>query len=220
MPRPLRKFKVFIVDGHPLIRDGLRSRISSLPHLVVCGESASEDEAFHAIQRLKPDLVIVDIILKEGTGLELVKRLRTHCPNVRCLVIDGYHESPYAERALRVGALGYLSKHETESLLLEAIEQTLRGERFAGPELSKRLIQTAMCGQHPPTTPLEALSNRELEIFQWIGQGLSTSQIATKLFLSVHTVDTHRENIKRKLALKSASELTRAAVQWVLENQS
>lgn len=220
MARSLRKSSVYIVDGHPLIREGLRSRILSQPHLSICGESASEDDAFRAIKRLKPDLVIVDIILQEGTGIELIKRLRSQCPSIKCLVIDGYHDSPYAARALRSGALGYVSKHETETLLLEAIDKTLRGERFAGPELSKRLIQEAVGGQRLPSTPLEALTNRELEIFQWIGQGLSTGQIATKLFLSVHTIDTHRENIKRKLVLKSAPELTRAAVQWVLENQS
>lgn len=115
MARSLRKSSVYIVDGHPLIREGIRSRILSQPHLSICGEPASEDDAFRAIKRLKPDLVILDIVLNEGTGIELIQRLRIQCPSIKCLVIDGYHDSPYAARALRSGALGYVSKHETEN---------------------------------------------------------------------------------------------------------
>jgi DNA-binding NarL/FixJ family response regulator len=139
-------------------------------------------------------------------------------PVVKMLVISGFQESLYAERACRAGAMGYLNKQESSEKMIEAIRTVLAGERFLSPEISRRLISQALSSSDRKKTPIEQLTDRELEIFRMIGQGLSTSLIASRLFLSTHTIDTHRENIKRKLSINSAAELSRAAVQWLLEN--
>lgn len=210
--------KILIVDDHPSVREGLALRISLHADLEVCGEAESEDQAVALVKQLKPDLVLVDISLKSGHGLELIKRIRSMDPTVRMLVISGFQESLYAERACRAGALGYLNKQESSEKMIEAIRTVLAGERFLSPEISRRLISQALGSSDRKKTPIEQLTDRELEVFRMIGEGLSTGIIANRLFLSTHTIDTHRENIKRKLTLNSAAELSRAAVQWLLEN--
>ena len=210
--------KILIVDDHPSVREGLALRISLHAVLEVCGEAESEDQAVALVKQLKPDLVLVDISLKSGHGLELIKRIRSMDPTVRMLVISGFQESLYAERACRAGALGYLNKQESSEKMIEAIRTVLGGERFLSPEISRRLISQALGSSDRKKTPIEQLTDRELEVFRMIGEGLSTGIIANRLFLSTHTIDTHRENIKRKLTLNSAAELSRAAVQWLLEN--
>lgn len=219
MSRAFSPARIFIVDDHPLVREGLHLRISNQPEWVVCGEAAGEEEAFAAILAEKPDLAIIDITLKHGHGLELIKRLKSHSPQTKILVVSGHHESLYAERALRAGAIGYLNKQESQTKLLDAIRITLTGERFIGPEISQRLIGKAIGSSTSAPTPIESLTDRELEIFQLIGRGTATGAIAEALFLSCHTVDSHRENIKRKLAITSGSELNRSAVEWVIRNQ-
>jgi DNA-binding NarL/FixJ family response regulator len=209
--------KILIVDDHPSVREGLALRISLHADLEVCGEADSEEQAITLVKQLKPDLVLVDISLKSGHGLELIKRIRTMDAAIRILVISGFQESLYAERACRAGALGYLNKQESSEKMIEAIRTVLAGERFLSPEISRRLISQALGSSDRRRTPIEQLTDRELEIFRMIGEGLSTGLIANRLFLSTHTIDTHRENIKRKLALNSAAELSRAAVQWLLE---
>ena len=210
--------KILIVDDHPSVREGLALRISLHADLEVCGEAESEDQAVALVKQLKPDLVLVDISLKSGHGLELIKRIRSMDPTIKVLVISGFQESLYAERACRAGAMGYLNKQESSERMIEAIRTLLGGERFLSPEISRRLISQALGSSHEKKTPIEQLTDRELEIFRMIGEGLSTGLIANRLFLSTHTIDTHRENIKRKLTLNSAAELSRAAVQWLLEN--
>ena len=210
--------KILIVDDHPSVREGLALRISLHADLEVCGEAESEDQAVALVKQLKPDLVLVDISLKSGHGLELIKRIRSLDPTVKMLVISGFQESLYAERACRAGAMGYLNKQESSDRMIEAIRTVLGGERFLSPEISRRLISQALGSSDEKKTPIEQLTDRELEIFRMIGEGLSTGLIANRLFLSTHTIDTHRENIKRKLTLNSAAELSRAAVQWFLEN--
>ena len=210
--------KILIVDDHPSVREGLALRISLHADLEVCGEAESEDQAVALVKQLKPDLVLVDISLKSGHGLELIKRIRSLDPTVKMLVISGFQESLYAERACRAGAMGYLNKQESSERMIEAIRTVLGGERFLSPEISRRLISQALGSSDEKKTPIEQLTDRELEIFRMIGEGLSTGLIANRLFLSTHTIDTHRENIKRKLTLNSAAELSRAAVQWLLEN--
>jgi RNA polymerase sigma factor (sigma-70 family) len=163
-------------------------------------------------------LVLVDISLKSGHGIELIKRIRSFDPAIKILVISGFQESLYAERAFRAGALGYLNKQESNEKMIEAIRTVLAGERFISPEISRRLINQALDASDVTKTPIEQLTDRELEIFRMIGEGLTTSGIANRLGLSTHTIDTHRENIKRKLAARNAAELSRAAVQWLLEN--
>ena len=210
--------KILIVDDHPSVREGLALRISLHADLEVCGEAESEDQAVALVKQLKPDLVLVDISLKSGHGLELIKRIRSLDLAVKMLVISGFQESLYAERAYRAGAMGYLNKQESSEKMIEAIRTVLAGERFLSPEISRRLISQALGSSDRKKTPIEQLTDRELEIFRMIGEGLSTSLIASRLFLSTHTIDTHRENIKRKLSINSAAELSRAAVQWLLEN--
>jgi DNA-binding NarL/FixJ family response regulator len=210
--------KILIVDDHPSVREGLALRISIHSDLEVCGEAESEEQAIELVRQTKPDLVLVDISLKSGHGLELIKRIRSMDQSVKMLVISGFQESLYAERACRAGAMGYLNKQESSEKMIEAIRTVLAGERFLSPEVSRRLISQALGSSDRKKTPIEQLTDRELEVFRMIGEGLSTGLIASRLFLSTHTIDTHRENIKRKLTLNSAAELSRAAVQWLLEN--
>lgn len=210
--------KILIVDDHPSVREGLALRISLHSDLEVCGEAETEDQALALVKQTGPDLVLVDVSLKSGHGIELTKRIRSLDPAIKMLVISGFQESLYAERAFRAGALGYLNKQESNEKMIEAIRTVLAGERFLSPEISRRLINHALGASDVTKTPIEHLTDRELEIFRMIGEGLSTSAIANRLFLSTHTIDTHRENIKRKLAVSTAAELSRTAVQWLLEN--
>ncbi|XZE43509.1 response regulator [Pirellulaceae bacterium SH467] len=212
------KSRILIVDDHPLMRDGLTMRITSQTDLVVCGEAATEEEALTLVKNLCPDLVLIDISLKSGNGIELVKRVRLLNATTKMLIVSAFQESLYAERALRAGALGYLDKQESNEKLIEAIRTVLRGERFVSAETTQRLVSQALGKRSMTDDPLAALTDRELEIFRLIGAGLSTSAIADQLFLSTHTVDTHRENMKRKLGAKSGAELNRQAIQSMLQS--
>ena len=218
MSRSSSPARILIVDDHPLVREGLAMRIGLHADLEICGEAESEDEAIEKVKEVCPNVVLVDISLKSGHGLDLIKRIKSFNPAIKMLVVSGFQESLYAERALRAGALGYLNKQESNEKLIEAIRTVLAGKRFLSPEISRRLIEHALSGQDVEKTPIESLTDRELEIFRMIGEGLTTSSIANRLFLSTHTIDTHRENIKRKLSVKTAAELSRTAVQWFLEN--
>ncbi len=210
--------KILIVDDHPSVRDGLSLRIALHSDFEVCGEADSEDEAFKLVKHSAPDLVLIDISLKSGNGIELIKRIRSHNPAIKMLVVTGFQESLYAERACRAGALGFLNKQESSVKLMEAIRTVLAGERFLSPALSRRLINQSLGVRDKTKSPIENLTNRELEIFRMIGEGLTSGAIAERLMLSPYTIDTHRENIKRKLDISNAAELARAAVQWLLES--
>jgi DNA-binding NarL/FixJ family response regulator len=209
--------RILIVDDHPMMRDGLTMRINSQEDMLVCGEAACENEAVELVIQTCPDLVLVDISLQSGNGIELVKRIRLLNAETKILVVSTFQESLYAERALRAGALGYLNKQESNDKLLEAIRTVLKGERFVSPEITQRLVSQALGKQSLTDDPLKMLTDRELEIFRLIGAGNSTSTIAEQLFLSPHTVDTHRENIKKKLGFKNAAQLNRQAIQSMLE---
>lgn len=210
--------KILIVDDHPMVREGMAMRIAAQRDLQVCGEAATEEEALALAQQTDPDLIIIDISLKSGHGLELIKQIKSRHPAVRMLVVSGFQESLYGERALRSGAMGYLNKQESSEKLIEAIRTVLRGDRFVSADLTRRLIAQALGSHGAAQDPFEQLTDRELEIFRLIGQGLTSSAIARRLHLSSHTIDTHRENIKRKLGAQDAAELNRQAVQWLLEN--
>jgi len=212
------KSRIMIVDDHPMMRDGLNMRISSQDDMEVCGEAATENAAVELVRQLCPDLVLIDISLKEGNGIELVKRIRLLNATTKMLVVSTFEESLYAERALRAGALGYLNKNESNEKLIEAIRTVLRGDRYVSAETTQRLVSQALGKRDVMDDPLETLTDRELEIFRLIGAGVSTSAIADQLFLSTHTVDSHRENIKKKLGSKTAAELNRRAIQAMLEN--
>lgn len=210
--------RILIVDDHPSVRDGLLLRIALHSDLEVCGEADSEDEAFKLVKQSVPDLVLIDISLKSGNGIDLIKRIRSHSPAIKMLVVTGFQESLYAERACKAGALGFLNKQESSVKLIEAIRTVLAGERFLSPAITRRLVNQSLGVRDNTKSPIENLTNRELEIFRMIGEGLTSGAIAERLFLSPYTIDTHRENIKRKLDVRNAAELSRAAVQWLLEN--
>lgn len=209
--------RIMIVDDHPMMRDGLTMRISSQADMEVCGEAATEDDAVELVKQISPDLVVVDISLQGGNGIELIKRIKALNPTVKMLVVSAFQESLYAERAMRAGALGYLNKQESNEKLIHAIRTVMKGERYASVELTQRLVAQALGKRNETQSPIEQLTDRELEIFRLIGTGVSTGAIAEQLFLSTHTIDTHRENIKRKLGAKSGAELNRLAIQAVLE---
>ncbi len=210
--------RILIVDDHSMVREGLRLRIGAYPDLEVCGEATTEDEAMELVKETNPQLIIVDISLKSGHGLELIKRVKSSYPSIKMLVSSGFEESLYAERVLRAGALGYLNKQDSGEKVIEAIRTVLRGERYVSAEITRRLVSQALGNRGELKSAVDVLSDRELEVFRMIGQGRTSSAIANELMLSTHTIDTHRENIKRKLGLKNAAELNRQAVQFLLEN--
>lgn len=219
MSTETKQARILIVDDHPIMRDGLTARISNEPDLTVCGEAEDVDTALQLVQELSPDLVIIDISLKSGHGLDLAKRIRERHPKTKMLVNSMYDESVYAERSLQVGAMGYLSKHMARECLIDAIHTVLQGKTYLSPEMTDHIVKTRVAGlARPGMSPIESLSDRELEVLTLIGQGITTGAIAKKLFLSVHTIDTYREKLKIKLNLANGAELNRYAAQWVLEN--
>jgi DNA-binding NarL/FixJ family response regulator len=213
-PKPAR---IAIVDDHPLVREGLAARISAQSDLEVCGEASDTDEALALIRATQPMLVIVDLALKSGSGLDLIKKLMAEAPQAKILFVSAYEESLFAERTLRAGAHGYINKQELQGKVIEAIRAVLRGEHYLSAEMAQRLMAQAIAGK-PLPRGADALTDRELQIFELIGQGKSTRSIAQQLHLSVHTIESHRENIRAKLSLRNGTELVQRAVQWRLEN--
>jgi DNA-binding NarL/FixJ family response regulator len=218
--RPRRcGIRLLIVDDHPVMRRGLSQVVSEMGNLEVCGEAASKDEAMEMIGNTRPDVVIVDISLGEENGLDLIKEINARFSTIKILVHSMHDETIFAERVLRAGALGYIGKNETTQELIEAIHRVVNGEVHLSPRMTRRVLRRKV-GQSAPAleeSPVTTLTDRELQVFDLIGRGVNTKQIAARLALSVKTVESHRENIKTKLGLANAIELTREAVQWVLE---
>jgi len=212
--------RVLIVDDHPAVREGLAIRIASQPDLEVCGEAADVAEAMKRFDASRPDVVVVDIQLKASSGLDLVKRITSRDESARILVWSMYPDKVYARRALKAGALGYINKEHTTDRLIEAIRCVADGKVYLCEEMAETLLSQAVGRKQTlPCSPLESLSDRELQVFRLIGDGLTTSQVARRLHLSPHTIDTHRQRIKEKLNLASAAELTQAAIRWVVEGE-
>ena len=211
----LGKKQILIVDDHPMMRQGLGQLISAEPDLCVCGEAETAAGALNAIGTLKPDLVLADISLPGKNGLELIKDFQSLQPGLPVLVISMHDESLYAERVLRAGGRGYIMKQEGGKKMMQAIRQVLEGKIYVSEKMSANILET-FSGRHASAegSPIEKLTDREFEIFQLMGQGQGTREIAEKLHLSIKTVDAHRANIKAKLKLTSASELIRFAVRW------
>jgi DNA-binding NarL/FixJ family response regulator len=217
---PLGKKTILIVDDHPVLRRGLATLIESEPDLAVCGEAATYQAALEAIREHRPDLVVVDLAIEGRDGLDLVKELKVLHPEVPALVLSMYDESVYAERCLKAGAHGYVTKQELDTTVLVAIHRVLDGERYMSNKVESLLAAKFISGQALDTdSPLDALSDRELQVFRLIGQGRTTRQIAETLTLSVKTIESHIEHIKQKLALESAAELAQRATQWVETNR-
>ena len=207
--------KVFLVDDHPLVREWLAALIHQQTDLVVCGEAESRQQAVPAILALKPDVAIVDLTLKDSSGLELIKDLVRICPAVAVLVLSMHEEAHYAERALRAGAKGYIMKRETTKRVVAAIRQVLQGKLYVSDGVAEVMMSRFVQGKTLSScSPVELLSDRELEVFELLGQGRGTRQIAEVLRVSIKTVQAYNARIKEKLNLRSATELVREAVRW------
>lgn len=209
--------RVFVADDHPIVRQGMVLLIGQEPGLMVCGEAAKPAEVLRALPAAKPDIAILDLSFGEGIeGLQLVRQLRDSYPKLRILVLSMQDESAFAERLLRAGANGYIMKQEAANNVLDAIHQVLRGDGYMSDKMKERLMRRMTGGKtYLSSSPLDSLSNREVEIFGMIGKGLSTRKIAESLHISIKTVETHREHIKAKLEIGNSSELVHRAVQWL-----
>ena len=215
-----RVAKVVIVDDHPAIRDGLIHRLSVYPEFTVCGEAADLPEALQVISATAPDVAVIDIGLKQGDGLDLVKRLKARDCQAKLLVWSLQSDTVYAERALRAGAVGYIRKDEATDAIVEAIRSVLDGNIYLNPRMMDLIVRRNIAGTDRDITPdsLTDLSDRELEVFRLTGQGLDTIQVAERLSVSPKTVETYKARIKDKLGLESGAEMLFRAVRWVIEN--
>lgn len=210
------RIRVFVVDDHPIVRKGLVLLVAQQPDMELAGEAEAADEALRAILKTDVDVVVADVFLKDSSGIELVRDLQDRRPDLPVLLLSMHDEGLYAERALRAGARGYLMKIEPPERIVEAVRQVLRGQICVSASMTTRMLLRIVDGDKAPgALPLGRLSDRELEVFELIGQGLGTRKIADKLHLSVKTVEAHRAKIKRKLKLADASALLRQAFLWV-----
>lgn len=216
--RKTQKCRILIVDDHPIVHRGLAEVLAREPDMEVCGGSDNVGEALQEVEALHPDLVVVDMGLSDSNGIELISEISKHHSEIKTVVWSTFDEKVFAERAIRAGAMGYVNKRDAIERLIEAIRGVLKGNYCLSPGMTNRLLQRASCNRRLDEDPVDRLTNRELEVFEMIGQGMTTRQIARKLELSPKTVEAHRENIKAKLDLKNSGELSRRAVLWVLEN--
>ena len=210
------KTRILIVDDHPIVRQGLAELINHESDLVVCGQAEDAHEAIKAIKDLSPTMAIIDISLKETSGLELIKDIHSQYPDLPVLALSMHDEMLYAERALRAGAMGYIMKQEATENVIVAVRRILGGEIYVSDRMAARMVRKLVTGQIETTTSqVASLSDRELEVFHLIGKGHGTRQISERLHLSVKTIETYRAHIKEKLNLADAAELLQYAIQWV-----
>ncbi|HND53891.1 MAG TPA: response regulator transcription factor [Pirellulaceae bacterium] len=212
----MTKWRVLIIDDHPIVRRGLRQLVGEQPDFEICGEAGTRQEALDIAASTQADIAIVDLILPDSPGLGLIERLRANHPDLRLLVSSMHDERLFARRVLQLGARGYIAKQESPELMLEALRSIGRGEIWTSERVRSSLSGRNHRGA-AEASPLTALTNRELEVFEMIGHGRSTREIADRLGLSVKTVETHRASIKMKLGARTSTELSQYAVQWVLE---
>ncbi len=210
------KRRIFLVDDHPITRQGVVVLINQESDLEVCGEADSAPKAFDLLQKSKADLAVVDISLKTTSGIELTKNLKVLLPDLPVLIMSMHDESLYAERALRAGAKGYVMKQEASDNILIAIRRILDGELYLSEKMKEKMLHRLVHNRKDEVVfSIDTLSDREMEVFQLIGNGFSTRQIATKLNLSVKTIDSYREHLKLKLHIEKGADLVRHAIQWV-----
>jgi DNA-binding NarL/FixJ family response regulator len=211
---------IFIVDDHPIVRQGLALLINREPDLAVCGDAEEAGTALRRIEELKPDLIVVDVSLNGPDGLDLLKDIRARDSNLPVLILSMLDESLYAERALRAGANGYIMKQEATDRVLVAIRRILDGEIYLSDRMSNRMLQRFAGGTRlEQRSPVANLTDRELEVFRLIGEGHATRQIAQELHISVKTVESYQAHIKDKLSLKNARELVQRAIQWTIADK-
>jgi DNA-binding NarL/FixJ family response regulator len=210
-----RKNRVFIVDDHPLVREGLTNLINGQDDLIICGEAKNSAQALDGIMKADPDVALIDISLENESGLELVKQLGSQFPQVALIVLSMHDETLFAERVLRAGARGYVMKHETSKSVLASIRRVLGGGVYVSEMIVNRIARKVGSVREPvASSPVERLSDRELEIFRLLGQGRTTSQIAADLNLSLKTVQAYCARAKEKFGVRSLTELLRAALRW------
>lgn len=218
--RVKNRSRVLIVDDHPAVREALAMRIGRQSDLEVCGEAADVVEALRLVAVTQPDVAIVDISLKTGCGIDLIKRIKDNNYSVRMLAWSSHSESLYAERALRAGALGYVSKDQATDKIVEAIRKVLEGKVYLSESMIETMLRRSVGDERKEImrSPLDSLANRELEVFRHIGEGLKTAMIAERMHLSVKTIETYRDRIREKLDLSNGTELAHFATKWILEN--
>ncbi|HUT30942.1 MAG TPA: response regulator transcription factor [Sedimentisphaerales bacterium] len=214
------KTRILIVDDHPIVREGLAKLIDQEKDMAVCGQAEDAHQAIKAIKTLNPDLVIVDISLKETSGMDLIKDIKAQHTKLPVLTLSMHDESLYAERALRAGAQGYIMKQEAPERVVAAIRTVLAGKLYISDKVTSRMVHKLVGSKTDHAAAgVDALSDRELEVFLLIGQGFGTRQIAEKLFLSPKTIETYRAHIKEKLGVADATELLQYAIQWVSSHE-
>ena len=213
--RDPNRTRILLVDDHPLVRERLAEVLTREADLTVCGEAEDRHQALEAIQAQKPGLVIVDLTLKNSDGLELIKDVHSRWPKLPMLVVSMHDESLYAERVIRAGALGYITKQEATRKILQAVRRVLAGDIYLNERIATRIITRLTTPLGPvATTPAELLADRELQVFELTGRGLNTRQIAVRLHIGVKTVETYRARIRDKLRLKDPTELLQSAIAW------
>lgn len=210
--------RIFLVDDHPIVRERLGQLITREPDLAVCGEAESAPEAIGKLPGAQADLAVVDLSLKDSRGIELIREIKTLMPKLPVLVLSMHDESLYAERVLRAGARGYITKQEATTKVLGAIRRVLGGEVYLSDAMVSRLLNRCTQGKSFGASPVVTLADRELDVLELIGRGRGTRQIAEELRVSIKTVESYRARIKEKLNLSTANELTQYAIQWVNDN--
>jgi DNA-binding NarL/FixJ family response regulator len=214
----ISRTRIVVVDDHPSTRDGLVTRVVLESDLEIVGEASDVNEALELINEVQPDLAVIDVSLTTGSGIDLVRMIKERYPRVKMLVWSMYEESLYGERALRAGAMGYINKQHATDTIIDAIRAIMAGKLFLSEELSAKMLHRFIAGKTSAASAIESLSDRELETFRLIGQGMTTRKIAEAMVLSPKTIETYRARIKEKLELDDMPSLTREATQWVLEN--
>lgn len=211
--------RILIVDDHPLVRTGFAQLIGDCPDLEVCGEAGDMAEALKLIDSSEPDLTIVDLSLAGGSGLDLIEHIKSRDRDILMLVASMHDETLYAERVLAAGARGYINKQEAQDRIIQAIRTVLSGKVYLSQNMTERLL-SGLVDADAERRDIDKLSNRELQIFELTGQGVSTGQMAKQLNLSVKTIETHQAHIKKKLGLSSAHELTQRAIRWIMDQEA
>lgn len=208
--------RIYIVDDHPLVRQGLSQIVASEADMEICGEAEDSPAAIRGVGEANPDAIIVDISLKGANGLELIKNLKAIHEDIPILVFSMHDETIYAQRALRAGAKAYVMKKESPSKVIDAIRKIIQGEIYVSPSVADQVLHQIVSGPgNVSTSPVDRLTDRELEVVQLIGRGLSSREVAESLHLSVKTIESHRAHVKEKLSLRNATELVQFSVQWV-----
>ncbi len=209
------KTRILLVEDHAIVRQGIARLISQEPDMEVCGEASNASEALAQIDRCRPDLVITDISMSGMNGIEFLKHLKVQHPEIPAVVLSMHDEALYAERALRAGAFAFVMKKESSDEVMTAIRKARRGEYYVSEKVGGGIFQKFLHTKKPAESPIAQLSDRELEVFELLGRGRGSKEIAGELHLSVKTVDTHRAHIKEKLQVRSFTELIQRATQWV-----